>query len=188
MLSTTVAGSEKREEILLAAIECFSEKGFRATKMLDIAHRVGMSVGNLYNYFRNKDEVVEKLALREIETLVSRIRESEAHRDDKSLHRRILKSFVMARMDEKHARIALELMSEAARNPRIATIVREFDNAWRTQLLSSYVRFGLTEREADERLKMDMCILDGLTLRVMAHPDVDKEKLAEKICDFIMDR
>jgi len=47
----------RRNEILKVALGVFSEKGYHATKMSDIAKFCGMSVGSLYNIFQNKEEL-----------------------------------------------------------------------------------------------------------------------------------
>lgn len=46
-----------REDILSSAKRIFLEKGFRGTKMRDIAETVGISTSNLYNYFPSKIEL-----------------------------------------------------------------------------------------------------------------------------------
>ncbi|MEZ6196715.1 MAG: TetR/AcrR family transcriptional regulator [Planctomycetota bacterium] len=48
----------RRREILRAASKCFREKGFHPTGMRDVAASLGMTVGNLYYYFRNKGEIL----------------------------------------------------------------------------------------------------------------------------------
>lgn len=52
---TSGAAVNLREQILSAAASCFRERGIKATKMQEIAKRAGISVGNFYNYFENKD-------------------------------------------------------------------------------------------------------------------------------------
>ena len=69
-LENEALATRRREEILRAARFCFGKKGFSATKMKDIAARLQMSVGNLYNYFKSKDEIVRTLAQRQIDKLV----------------------------------------------------------------------------------------------------------------------
>src|SRR5947209_6880887 len=49
-------------EILDAALACFSEKGFAATRMEDIARRAGISKGTIYLYFESKQAVFKGLA------------------------------------------------------------------------------------------------------------------------------
>ena len=49
------------EEILAAALDLFIRKGYAATKISDIAERVGMSVGLLFHYFNSKEHLYEVL-------------------------------------------------------------------------------------------------------------------------------
>src|SRR5690349_18408881 len=46
-------------EIVQAAYQVFSEKGFAAARLDDIAQRAGVSKGALYLYFSNKQEIFE---------------------------------------------------------------------------------------------------------------------------------
>ncbi|WP_300363693.1 TetR/AcrR family transcriptional regulator [Hydrogenimonas sp.] len=52
---------QRRIEILLAALELFSQKGFYVTTIPDIARKMEMSVGNLYNYFSSKEELAQEI-------------------------------------------------------------------------------------------------------------------------------
>jgi AcrR family transcriptional regulator len=42
-------------EILEAALDCFAERGFAATRLEDVAARAGVTKGTAYLYFKNKD-------------------------------------------------------------------------------------------------------------------------------------
>ncbi len=46
-----------RERLLKAALQEFSERGFRRTTLEDIAARADVSKGTLYNYFQNKEDI-----------------------------------------------------------------------------------------------------------------------------------
>lgn len=48
---------EMRASICEAALKKFAEKGFLNTKMSDIAKEAGISVGNIYRYFMNKEDL-----------------------------------------------------------------------------------------------------------------------------------
>ncbi len=52
-----VLKDEVRKNIRTAAISTFMEKGYRSASMREIAGLADMSVGNLYRYFKNKDEL-----------------------------------------------------------------------------------------------------------------------------------
>lgn len=58
------------EKALDAALELFSEQGFRGSTMRDIAERAGISMGNLYHHFPNKDSLFERLFERYWERLL----------------------------------------------------------------------------------------------------------------------
>ncbi|SHJ42033.1 transcriptional regulator, TetR family [Desulfatibacillum alkenivorans DSM 16219] len=49
--------TQKRAEILAAAMDAFAENGYHATKISDIAQRLGMGHGTFYRYFENKLDI-----------------------------------------------------------------------------------------------------------------------------------
>ncbi len=68
----------KRRLILETATALFSQRGYQATRMQDIAFQLGMQAGSLYYYFESKEAllsaVVEAnvgLAVRELDAIVS---------------------------------------------------------------------------------------------------------------------
>src|SRR5258707_10042175 len=48
----------RRSGILDSAVRAMNERGLRSAGMRDIARAAGLSTGNLYYYFRNKEELV----------------------------------------------------------------------------------------------------------------------------------
>lgn len=54
---------EKKNQIIKAACELFAKNGYYNTTMPDIANALGMSVGNLYNYFESKEELAKETML-----------------------------------------------------------------------------------------------------------------------------
>ena len=54
----------RRQQILVAAKNVFSQKGFSKATMEDIARAAELSAGTLYLYFKNKDELYASLSLR----------------------------------------------------------------------------------------------------------------------------
>ena len=57
----TKKGISKKELIIKKSLELFANKGFYATTIPDIAKSLGMSVGNLYNYFKSKDVLAKEI-------------------------------------------------------------------------------------------------------------------------------
>jgi AcrR family transcriptional regulator len=82
-------------EILSAALACFAERGFAATRLDEVATRAGVTKGTLYLYFRNKEElfkaVVRQALLPNIERVEAMI--GEATEPASLLLERLIKSF-----------------------------------------------------------------------------------------------
>src|SRR5262249_10042243 len=53
-------------EILSAALDCFAERGFTATRMEDVAARAGVTKGTVYLYFKTKEELFKELVRSEL--------------------------------------------------------------------------------------------------------------------------
>jgi AcrR family transcriptional regulator len=53
-----------RGEIMDAAIEVISKKGFKGSSTKEIAERADMAEGTLYNYFKNKDDILMSITER----------------------------------------------------------------------------------------------------------------------------
>jgi AcrR family transcriptional regulator len=60
---------EKKLVIEDAARELFIKQGFHATAMRDIAKTAGVSLGNLYNYYKTKEEIFESIIYRYSEVI-----------------------------------------------------------------------------------------------------------------------
>ena len=118
--------SDRREHIAAAAERAFVRHGFHAATMQQVAEEAGMSAGNLYRYYPSKEALVEGICFLDqrerggaflalarsdnlLATLEAMLRENVF---DKPRHKTVL---------------FLEITAEAARNPRIADMIRAND-------------------------------------------------------------
>ena len=53
--------SDKRTDILRAALQLIAERGFHAAPMAEIAEKAGVAAGTIYRYFENKDILINEL-------------------------------------------------------------------------------------------------------------------------------
>jgi len=53
----------QRKEMLAAALELFSKKGYRKVSMHEIAEKAEFAIGTLYRFFRNKEDLYKALIL-----------------------------------------------------------------------------------------------------------------------------
>lgn len=77
-----------REQILDTAEELFSERGYHATGLKEVAERCEFSVGSIYQFFDSKDALYEEVLMRrgpEMSAEMARIAASDAPGDEQLL-------------------------------------------------------------------------------------------------------
>jgi AcrR family transcriptional regulator len=71
----------QRQEMLAAALELFSEKGYYNVSMCEIAKKSEFAVGTLYKFFQNKEDLYKSLILEQSdrfhETLMKAVEEAD---------------------------------------------------------------------------------------------------------------
>lgn len=63
--------TDRRRELLDAAVRTFARQGFHAARVGDIAEEAGVAHGLLYHYFRSKEDVLETIFRETWQLLVS---------------------------------------------------------------------------------------------------------------------
>lgn len=64
---------DRSEEVYSAALRLFTEKGYHATSMQDIADAVGLYKGSLYHYISGKEELLERVFAGAMDTLLAEV-------------------------------------------------------------------------------------------------------------------
>jgi AcrR family transcriptional regulator len=83
-----MAISEKRQEILNAALQVIAEHGFHEAPIALIAEQAGVGAGTIYRYFATKDLLIAEL-FQELHTQISTVL-AQGYQDDKPLRERFL--------------------------------------------------------------------------------------------------
>ena len=177
---------QRREAILDAAKDCFAEKGFTATTMAHIAKHVGMSVGNLYNYFPGKDAILKALAQQESNKNAEYAKRFIRGEITRAEQRENLIAHINDRMEINQARVTLEVFVEATHNDKIAQIVHRFDEDVREFLTEIYIQAGLDQERIKAKIALDMVLMDGIMIRALAQSNLDADFVAPIIADQIL--
>jgi AcrR family transcriptional regulator len=133
-MARATATADKRVEILKSAAAAFRRRGYHGASVDEIASALQMTKGNLYYYFRNKEEILYACHEYSLDILLRLMREVEKEDApaDQQLRRLIL-AFVHLILDELQG-TALTLDPDALSPPLLATIVAkrdEFDRGMR---------------------------------------------------------
>lgn len=172
--AVSCAAGNLREQILSAAASCFRERGIKATTMQEIAKRAGISVGNFYNYFDGKDAIIDEFAQREVARLAREI--------DEIVNGRVS-------LEEQRVRVKIEILEEAARNGSMGDIVKRSDAQVRElikKMHRSRASADVSDEEIEVMVEMDMALVDGMAFRLIAHPELDVERMINAIVKTVI--
>ena len=117
----------RKIEILRSAVEAFRRRGFHGASMDQIARALGMQKGNLYYYFRDKEDILYVLHDWSLDLLLERLAEVEqsGQRPAEKL-RRLVMAFVHMIIDELHG-TALTMDLQALSPARLRKVIAKRD-------------------------------------------------------------
>ncbi len=149
---------DKRSRILDVAAGLFSERGYAATRMQDIADGLGMKAGSLYYYFESKEAVLAATVGGRVGLAVSML-ESITEDDGSSVDQ--IRAAVAGHLDvfDRHADLyrifqseRLDAISEELAD-RVDELGRRYEYLW-VELIERAQSEGLLRSDADSWLLM----------------------------------
>lgn len=117
--------AQRRAQILEAALACFLENGYHQTGVRDIARKAGISLGNLYNHFPGKHDVLAEIAALERQELEPFLKILAKPAPAPKVMERFLKAYAKYLASPENVILSLEIASEAIRKPDIAMMFME---------------------------------------------------------------
>lgn len=78
-------GDESKSSILMAACDVFAERGYEKASIREVAKRAGISIGGIYIYFRNKEELYTGLMRSQMNEFLGRIEALRAETPEAAL-------------------------------------------------------------------------------------------------------
>jgi AcrR family transcriptional regulator len=117
--------TDRRSQILGAAFTCIAKRGFHQTSMHDISAEAGISVGLIYRYFENKEDVITGMAdmrKRVLGELMERARQAPTLLEALEI---VFTAHCCETSPQLQSAFVLDLYTEASRNPRLAALVRD---------------------------------------------------------------
>jgi len=180
------------QELLAAALELFTDRGFAATRLEDVARAAGVSKGTLYLYFENKQELFKAVVRENVVHLIGEAEEELAAAENMSspdLLRAMLEKWWSHAANRKLAGITRLMMAESGNFPELAQFyeeeVHERANALLTRVLERGVRRG-EFRPVDPHVMMQVLTAPILMLMMWTHNFFPCEK-QEVDADVFMD-
>lgn len=178
-----------KTKILLASIECFSEKGFQKTSLREISKKAGVTVGAVYHHFQDKKDLLMKsnraFQIQSLENLRKAMDENEDF--FKALSAAFHTHLKMLMEDSKFRGIAREYLSMAMVDPDINKMNREVDLEFREILESELVRRypDLPAKRRRSLMQMLFFAAEGVTSSVVADSPIASH--AEQALDELLE-
>jgi AcrR family transcriptional regulator len=113
---------KRRDQILVAAMACFSRQGYRATSMEDIVHESGLSVGAIYTYYPSKEDLFLALAEQRTEQTLESLRVLFAQPGELGQKLALAVDFFFGQLEDDLAplaRVGMEFWSESSRSQKV---------------------------------------------------------------------
>ena len=174
-MAESKSAEERREEIMDAAAELFSTKGYEETTTTDIMKKVGIAKGTLYYHFASKEEILDAMIERMGRRLIATARDCAA--TDAPVYERLLKVMLSLNANSIGGEDLIEimhqprnvLMHEKSRamvireaGPILADLVREgvdeglFDCKYPEQTVEMIMVYVLVAFDGSDLIKADM--------------------------------
>ncbi len=138
------ATAKRRNQILEAAVMCFLENGYHQTGVRDIAARAGVSLGNLYNHFRGKHDVLVEIAMLERREMEPFLKILNSNAPAPKALKKFIAAYAKYLAAPENVILALEISSEAIRQPDIAHLFVE-NRSSLNDALETVVRRGIAD-------------------------------------------
>jgi AcrR family transcriptional regulator len=172
----------RRQQILDAACDCVRQAGFHGASMAEIAKAAGLSVGQIYRYFENKEAIIAAIVAQDLAEMREKFAEMESRPGDlldamgEHMPEAVDKCFDLGR-----AALTLEVLAEASRNPKVAAILQAADaqeRVYAQAMLNRSRKPEWSDAEFQARCEAVGLLFDGMVIRAVNHPDTNREPLA----------
>ena len=182
-------GKARREQILLAAMDCFAENGFRGTTTRSLAERVGITEAALYRYFSSKESLYQAIVDRKMREpeLVALVAPAATRRDDRGVFGGLARE-IFRRMEDDPAFLRIlfftALENHALSEPFFASRVRRL-----REFVEGYVAlrveegaFRPVEPAVAARAFLGM-IFDHMNVQVIFHQKETVPQTLDEVAD-----
>ena len=194
---STGTADQRREQMLHAALEVISTRGYADTRIADVAERAGVSPALVIYYFKTKDQLLTE-AIRYYEDTWYAVGQQRISRLG-SAAARLEELVAMSSLNEADPEpdssweLWLDFWAQAARDPEVASVRRKSDERWR-EVIVTVVRDGQAAGEFREVDTESFAIylsslLDGLMIQIaLEDPVVDQMRAFELTMRFVAEQ
>ena len=181
---------DKRQQLILTALELFGQQGFHATGIDTILAKSGVAKKTLYNHFRSKDELIEAVLEHHSEVASRNFREKvEAAAD--TPRERLLAVFDLAEdwfseSDFYGCTFINAIGEHSDKNNSIRDVCKAYKLAISDYLHQLCVKGGF--KEAQQLSDQLALLLEGATVTAQVSQRVDAGRIARQAAEVLIEQ
>ncbi len=157
-------------KILDAALELFATNGFHATSISQIAEKAGISKGLMYNYFKNKDDLLKTIVEEGFRTIDSLMGEIQSEKDPrKALEKVIRLSIKQIKNNLTYWKLYMSIILQSASQQNVEKLMTGFRDSATEELAGLFKAMG--EKNYHIKAFALGTQLDGIGFNMVSAPD-----------------
>jgi AcrR family transcriptional regulator len=163
-----------KEKIVQSAFQVFTKKGYQTATMDDVAKEVGVSKAALYQYFKNKKELLNEIVLSYHTMIREVIRTAIERQDARNLAEEVQGAII--KKYRLHHEMLFEVIAIAAHDEEIKHSLKseyEKDTALLKELLQKQIDNGkmATKIDAETLAQLFIALYVGMAMKVIMGDD-----------------
>ena len=182
---------EKKNKIIQAGYELFSEVGYYGTNTVEIAKRAGVSTGIVYGYFQDKRDilicVLEIYIDKVYEPLSAIMAEAQVPVDLNALAMQVLNKTID--LHEQNAKLHNTLHSLATTDEAVNAQFISLENKITEQMTNELRCLGIDVPNLTERVHLAMNVIQSFAHELVfdSHSYIDYETMKDIVCRIIVE-
>ena len=182
---------EKKNKIIQAGYELFSEVGYYGTNTVEIAKRAGVSTGIVYGYFQDKRDilicVLEIYIDKVYEPLSAIMAEAQVPVDLNALAMKVLNKTID--LHEQNAKLHNTLHSLATTDEVVNAQFISLENKITEQMTNELRCLGIDVPNLTERVHLAMNVIQSFAHELVfdSHSYIDYETMKDIVCRIIVE-
>lgn len=182
---------EKKEKIIKAGFDLICKKGYYNTNTAQIAKAAGVSTGIVYNYFKDKHDILLEGIKKYSNDIFYPMLNAPYNKIDKQNLDKLLNKMIL-RFIENHKLSQSaheEIMAMTHSDKEIANFFHQHELEMTTTVTNLLIENGFSSSNLKEKVHISIGLIDNLCHEIVyhKHSNMDYDKMIEIVINTIID-
>jgi len=160
---------KSRENIEKIALELFALKGYHATSISQIAEKAGISKGLLYNYFKNKEQLLDSVVMKVYDEIMRIVQMSGNLPAEKQIEQMIIQTIDHLKKNISFWRLYLFLIHQSDVQKKLSDLYEKMRDDYMNYVVKLFEEIG-SKNPAMEAMMLGT-MFDGIGINYVTAPN-----------------